>query len=132
MAVTVENTTISALNAEQTLTANSATSTGAGKAEVFTFTPTKSGGKIALIFSSASTGTAPMTYSIAAGDLWAGKAIAGTIGSTASATAMEVLEFETAKVLQDDGTIAVTLTPGSTSIDLKTEHVAKLYALELL
>lgn len=132
MAVTVTNTTISALNTDQTFTANAATSTGAGVAEVFTFTPTKKGSKIAIIMSSASTGTDAMTYSIAAGDLWAGKAITGTIGSTASANAIEALQVDTARVLQDDGTVLITLTPGSTSIDLTSTHVAKLYALELL
>jgi len=131
MAVT--NTTITYLNVNQTLTANAATSTVAGGTEVFTFTPTKAGSKIALIFQSASTGTVPATYSIAAGDLWASGAITGTIGSTAAAAALEVLQFDSAKVLQDDGTIAVTVSPGDTTTSmLLGTHAFNLYALELI
>lgn len=133
MAVTVTNTTISALNADQTLTANAATSTVAGGSEVFTYTPTKGTGKIALIMQSTSAGTVPATYSIAAGDLWAGKAITGTIGSTAAAAAIEVVEIETGRVLQDDGTILITVSPGDTGTTiLKDTHGFKMYALELL
>ena len=133
MAVTVTNTTIASLNVDQTLTANAATSTVAGGSEVFTFTPTKGTGKIALIMQSASTGVVPATYSIAAGDLWAGKAITGTIGSTAAAAATEVVEIETGRVLQDDGTIAITVSPGDTGTSmLLGTHAFKMYALELI
>lgn len=134
MAVTVTNTTIAALNTDQTLTANAATSTVVGGTEVFTFTPTKAGSKIALIFEEASTAaTAKCSYSIAAGDLWAGKAITGTFGSTAAAGAKEILQFDSARVLQDDGTIAITVSPGDTTASmLKGTHAMKLYAIELL
>ena len=133
MSVTVTNTTIAALNVDQTLTANAATSTVAGGSEVFTYTPVKGTGKIALIMQSTSAGVVPATYSIAAGDLWAGKAITGTIGSTAAAAAIEVVEIETGRVLQDDGTIAITVSPGDTSASmLANTHHMKMYALSLL
>ena len=133
MAVTVTNTTIAALNTDQTLTPNAATSTVAGGSEVFTYTPKANEGKIALIMQSTSAGTVPATYSIAAGDLWAGKAITGTIGSTTAAAAIEVLQIDTARVLQDDGTIAITVSPGDTGTSmLLGTHGFKMYALELL
>lgn len=133
MSVTVTNTTISALNTDQTLTPNAASSTVAGGSEVFTLTPTKAGSKLCLIMQSTSAGTVPATYSIAAGDLWAGKAITGTIGSTSAAAAIEVLEIDTARVLQDDGTIAITVSPGDTTTTiLKDTHGFKMYAIEML
>lgn len=133
MAVTVTNTTISALNTGQTLTANAATSTVANTAEVFTYTPKASGGKMALIMQSASTSALKgISYSIAAGDLWAAKAITGTIGSTAANSAIEVLQIDTARVLQDDGTILITVAPGTSTASLKTSYSFKMYALELL
>ena len=132
MAVTVKNTTIAKLNTDQALTANAATSTTAGASEVFTYTPKASTGKVALIFQSSSTGVVPATYSIAAGGLWAAGAITGTIGSTTAAKATEVVEIETAKVLQNDGTIAITAGPGSSTLKLKDDHAFTMYALGLL
>lgn len=126
MSVVVTKSTIAALNADQTFTPNAATSTVANTAEVFTVTPTKPGGKSAIVFSNA-TGHGAYTYSIAAGDFWAGAAITGSV----AAAAMEVLEYDSAKILQDDGTIAITLTPATGKI-LLTNHAAKIYHLELL
>lgn len=126
MAVTITNTTISALNADQTLTANAATSTTVAAAEVFTFTPTKSSGKIAIIFNNLAA-TGAVTYSMSAGDLWAGADVTGTIAGSA----IEVVQVESAKVLHDDGTIAITCTPTTGKI-LLTDQAFKVYALELL
>ena len=134
MAVTVTNNVIAALNTNQAVTVNAATSTVVGGSEVFTLTPTKSGGKLALFFEEASTAaTGKCSYSIAAGDLWAGKAITGTFGSTAAAGSLDALEVDTARVLQDDGTIAITVSPGDTSASmLANTHHMKMYALSLL
>lgn len=126
MAVTVTNTTVTALNADQTLTANAATSTVVNGTEVFTITPTKGGHKNNLIFSNG-TGHGAFTYSIAAGDQWSAGAITGSI----AAGALEVLDFDSAKVLKNGGTIAITLTPASGKI-LLTNHAAKVYFLENL
>ena len=134
MAVSITNSTIAALNTHQILTPNAATSTEIGGSEVFTFTPKASGGKIALIFSEASTAaTAKASYSIAAGDMWASKAITGSIGSTTAAGKLEVLEIDTALVMQDDGTILITVSPGDTTAAmlLGTHHMS-MYAIELL
>ena len=134
MAVTVTNNVIAALNTNQAITVNAATSTVVGGTEVFTLTPTKSGGKLALLFVEASTAaTGKCSFSIAAGDLWAGKAVTGTFGSTAAAGSLDALEVDTARVLQDDGTIAITVSPGDTSASmLANTHHMKMYALSLL
>jgi hypothetical protein len=127
MAVTVTKTTIATINTDQTLTANAATSTVTNADEVFTLTPTASGGKLALMFQNSSTGQT-YTYSIAAGDFWASTdAITGSIAGPA----IEVLEVDTAKVKQSDGTVLITLTP-STGLALVAGHTAKVYALQLL
>lgn len=126
MAVTVTNTTVSAFDTIQTFTANAATSTVVDGTEVFTITPTKAGIKGLIMMSNANShGT--YTYSIAAGDCWAGKAITGSMAQNTT----KILQIETGKVLQDDGTIAVTLTPASTKI-LLTNHAAVVYYAELL
>ena len=134
MAVTVTNNVIAALNTNQAITVNAATSTVVGGTEVFTLTPTKSGGKLALLFVEASTAaTGKCSFSIAAGDLWAGKAVTGTFGSTAAAGSLDALEVDTARVLQDDGTISITVSPGDTSASmLANTHHMKMYALSLL
>jgi hypothetical protein len=126
MAVAVTETVIAALNADQTLTANAATSEVADTAEVFTIVPVKSGGKMALMFYNGA-GHGAVTYSIAAGDFWAAAAVTGSI----AAAATEVLQVETAKVLQNDGTILVTITPASGK-RLLTDHACGMYVLELI
>lgn len=133
MAVSVTKSPIVTLNTLADLTANAATSTVAGAAEVFTITPTAAGGKMLMAFYDASTeAVARPTFSIAAGDLWAGKAITGTFGSSAAVAGIDILEVETGRVLQDDGTILVTITPGSTSIMLASTHHCGMYLAELL
>jgi hypothetical protein len=126
MAVTVTNATIAVLDARQAFTKNAATSTVTNGTEVFTLTPTVSGGKLAIFFQNAST-SAAYTYSIAAGDLWASAAITGT---TAAVAGIDVIQVETAKVMKNNGTIAITLTP-STGAALVAGHTAAVYALEL-
>lgn len=134
MAVTVTNNTVTALNANQAITVNAATSAVVGGAEVFTLTPTRPGTKTLFVFEEASTAaTGKCSYSIAAGDLWAGKAITGTFGSTAAAGSVDVLEVDSARVLQDDGTISITVSPGDTTAStLKDTHHMTLYAVALL
>lgn len=133
MAVTVGNSTIAALNAALTNTVNAATSTVLAASEVFTFTPTKAGSKLLLqLYAKTTAVTVKPTFSISAGDLWAGKAITGTFGSTTTTATYTSLQVDSARVLQDDGTIAITLGPGATTKSLKTSYAAALIAHELL
>ena len=126
MPTTLTKTTIAALNTDQTFTKVAATSTVTNGDEVFTLTPTAGDGKLALFFQN--TSTSAYTYSIAAGDLWAGAAITGSIA--AGTVNLEVLQADMAKVMQDDGTVAITLTP-ATGVALVAGHAAAMYCLQL-
>jgi hypothetical protein len=126
MAVSITNTLISALNADQTFTPNAATSSVSDTAEVFTYTPTGKDHKIALFFKNAS-GHGAYTYSIAAG--------AGVFGCAAktgsiAADAIEVIQIESGRYMSSSGTILITLTPANGK-RLLTDHAAVMYALEL-
>lgn len=108
----------------------------------FTFTPTKAGSKILLLIETMSTKAFEHGYvSIAAGDLWAGKDITGafgdTVGDTTSISHLSAIQFDSARVLQDDGTILVTVYPtpagsSGSSVLLTTDHNLKMYAIEML
>jgi hypothetical protein len=128
MAVTVTNSTFSALNTITTITSNAATADVDGTAEVFTITPTKAGKNLIIIIGGTGSGAdGNISYSIAAGDLWAAGAITGTVTKNTE----KALEIDTAKVLQDDGTILLTLDPADTD-KLVTNHAAYVKVIEML
>jgi len=132
MAVTVTNSTVTAFNTVTTITRNVATADTDALAEVFTITPTRPDGKCILVLdldNLVATAAADdnATFSIAAGDFWASAAITGTITKSTK----KVLQLETAKVLQNDGTILVTITP-SANDKLVTNHAAAVEFYELL
>lgn len=127
MAVTVTNSTISALNTITTVTSNAATADTDALAEVFTITPTRAGNKLLVVIGG--TGSAAdgnISYSFAAGDLHAAKAVTGTVTKNTE----RCIIVETGKVLQDDGKILLTLTPAATD-KLKTEHSAYVKFIEM-
>ena len=132
MAVTVTNSTIAAFNTATAITSNLATADDDALAEVFTITPTKRDGKCLLIIDcdnlvAAAAADANITYSVAAGDLWAGTAVTGTVTKSTK----KAVQLETAHVIQDDGTILLTLTPGAND-KLKSNHAAAVEFFELL
>lgn len=127
MAVTVTNSTIAAFDTITTVTKNAATADTDALAEVFTITPTKAGHRCVLIIGG--TGSAAdgnISYSVDAGDFWAGVAVTGTVTKNTE----KMIQLETAKIMQNDGTIAVTLTPAATD-KLKTDHTAYVKFIEL-
>ena len=127
MAVTVTNSTIAAFDTITAITSNAATADTDALAEVFTITPTKPGHSCILIIGG--TGSAAdgnISYSIAAGDMWANVAVTGTVTKNTE----KMIEVETAKVMKKDGTIALTLTPAATD-KLKTDHAAYVKFIEL-
>lgn len=127
MAVTVTNSTISAYNTITTVTSNAATADTDALAEVFTITPTKAGNKLLLIIGGVgSAADGNISYSIAAGKLHASKAITGTVTKNTE----KCLMIETAKILQDDGKILLTLTPIATD-KLKTDLTAYVKFIEM-
>ena len=127
MAVTVTNSTIAAFDTITTVTKNAATADTDSTAEVFTITPTKAGHRCVLIIGgTGSLADGNITYSVAAGDYWASVAVTGTVTKNTE----KMIELETAKILQNDGTIAVTLTPAATD-KLVTDHAAYVKFIEL-
>ena len=132
MSVAVTNSPIIAFNTVAAGTENLATSVTDALAEVFTITPTAPGGKCLIEFDLSNklatvVADSDATFSIAAGDFWDGKAVTGTIVKATK----KVIQVETANVLQNDGTILVTLTPSATDA-LKTNHAANVVCYELL
>lgn len=131
MAVAVSNTKITSIVA--TMVENLATADTDALAEVFTITPTVSGGKAIIIIdisnaAAVAAADADITYSIAAGVHWASKVIAASV---TKATKKVIQIADTARVMQADGTILLTLTPGAND-KLKTNHVASVEFIELI
>jgi hypothetical protein len=127
MAVTITNTKLVSMNTGLAMTANAATSTVIDTAEVFTATPTRPDYKLVYIIYNGS-GHGAITYSIAVGDFWAGtSAVTGSVAAGASVA----IELEGGRVKQDDGTVAITLTPASGK-RLLTDHAAGMYVIETL
>ena len=128
MAVAVTTSKIAALNADQTLTANAATSTTIDQTEVFTITPTGKPNKTAIIFANGA-GHGAYTYSIAAGAnvFKAGAAKTGSIAAGAS----EVIQLDLGRYTTATGTVLVTLTPASGK-RLLSDHAASMSVIELL
>ena len=128
MAVAMTNSKLTALNADQTLTQNAATSSVIDATEVFTYTKTGKDSKILLGFVNGA-GHGAITYSIAVGD-GVFKAAAAKTGSIA-AGATEVMQIETGKFKKTAGTILITLTPASGK-RLLTDHAAAMWVAELI
>lgn len=126
MAVTITNTLIAALNTDQALTFNAATSTVDNATEAFTYTPT---GKDSKIVIGMKNGTGILSYSIAKGTGVFQAAAAKT--GTVAATSTDVIQIETGKFIDDDGEIVITLTPANGTA-LLTDHAASIFVIELL
>lgn len=126
MAVTITNTKIAALNTDQALTFNAATSTTNDEAEVFTYTPTNKDSKILIGMKN---GTGVLSYSIAAGAgvFQAPSAKTGTV----AANTTDVIQIETGKYQSAAGTILITLTPAAGTA-LLTNHAASMFVTELI
>ena len=132
MAVSVTNSPIVAFNTVTAITSNLATADSDNLAEVFTITPTAADGKLLILFKNSNllqtvAATNDSTFSMAAGDMWQVKAVTGTI----TVDTDKMIQVETAKVLQDDGTILLTVTPG-TADKLLANNALAIVVYELL
>ena len=132
MAVTITNSTVVAFNTILAGTQNLATADTDALAEVFTYTPLAPDGKCIIEFDfsnklATAAADSDATFSIAAGDLWAGAAITGTITKATK----KAIQVENGKVMQDNGTILITLTPSATD-KLLANHAANIVVYELL
>ena len=133
MAVTITNSTIEALNTVTEVTRSLATVDTDNSTEVFTFTPTVSGGKLLIVFVNdnllqSDAANNDSTFSIAAGDFAYG---AAAITGTVTVDKVECIQVETVRVLQDDGTVAITMTPG-TDDKLTADNALAITVYELL
>lgn len=132
MAVAVTNSPVVAFNTILAGTQNLATADTDALAEVFTYTPTAPDGKCLIEFDfsnklATAAADSDATFSIAAGDFWASAAVTGTITKATK----KAIQVETAKVLQDDGTILITITPSATD-KLLSNHAGNVVVYELL
>lgn len=127
MAVSVTNTKITAFNTVTATVGNAATSSVIDATEVFTITPTRPDYKGLLQIETAA-GQGNITYSIAAGALWAGSAaITGTVVAGTHA----LIQLEGAKVKSSTGTIVITFTPAAGK-RLLTDHALNVEFYESL
>lgn len=126
MAVNITNTRISALNTDQALTFNAATSSVIDATEAFTYTPTGKDHKI-LIGIQVADGHGSVSYSIAAGERVFGTA--AKTGLVAQNTT-KVIQIETGRYVSNAGTITITFTPASGK-RLATDHALKVWVAEL-
>lgn len=127
MAVTVSNTEITEFNTEVEVTENAATSAVIDETEVFTVSPGAKDPKVVIQLANG-IGHGAVAWSVAAGDYWAAPLTALT-GSIAAGT-IEAIVLEGAKYKNQDGTIAITLTPASGK-RLATDHAAWIASVEL-
>lgn len=124
----VTNVTLSAFDTEAEFAQTAATALVADATEVFAITPTKQGSKLLIGIVNGASNQGAVAWSIAAGGLWAaGSAKAGSVAQGKT----EIVQIDTAKYLSTAGKIAITLTPADGKI-LKTNHVAAVYALEMV
>ena len=124
----VTNTTLAAFDTTAAITKTLATVDTDGGAEVFVITPTETTARLAIIIGSGSnTPDDDISYSFAAGGMWAGQIVAGTVTKNTEA----VIQVETAHVLGTDGKILLTLDPAATD-KLKSDHAAYVKVIELV
>lgn len=115
------------INAQTEYAPTAATATGANTAEVFDIAPTKRDGKLLIIIDNVATDQGSVTWSLAAGDFWASTvALTGTIAQGKK----YALEVESAKYLQSDGKMNLTITPATGKI-LLTNHALTVGAIQL-
>ena len=115
----------SVLNVGTLSTPTTATADVANLAEEFTLTPT--GSKFIVQVDNVSGSNGSVTFSLAAGTMWAKTvALTGTILQGTS----QVLEVDTAKYL-DGGDMALTITPASGK-KLLTDHALTIQAIQLV
>lgn len=124
--IAITNSKIVALNTKQALTFMAADADTADLAQKFIYTPTGKDNKVVIGIQVGDTHGA-VAHSIKGGAGVFG--IAAVTGSTAQATT-GIVQIETGRFMQSDGTIEITFTPASGK-RLKTDHVLKVFVVEL-
>ena len=123
--IAVTNSSITAYNTITTVTANLATEGTNDTVQKFVITPTKADCKVLVLITVANThGT--VTYSAAAGGLWAAVAVTGSVVQNTT----KAILFEGGKVKSATGTIEISFTPASGK-DLTNDHAMNVEVIEL-
>lgn len=126
--IAIVNSKIAALNADQALTFTATNEDGAGVAQTMVYTPTGKDNKIVIGIVNGVAATETITYTIAAGEgVFGAAAKTGTV----AAASTDIIQIETGKYMQANGTILVSLDPTNVLKKLTTDHVAKVFAIEL-
>ena len=126
MAVTATINTL-AVNTLGVITASAATSSVANATEVFTITPTVRDQDVLLTINNVAADQGTVTYSIAAGGLWAAGAV--STGSVAQGVSSGII-LEGAKYKSSTGTYVITFTP-ATGKRLLTDHAMTMQVIQL-
>ena len=122
----ITNTKITTLNAVQVLTKVTADQTADATAQNFVYTPTGRDGKLLFIIHQGAASV--VVYTVAAGArTFAGAAAATTTAATAGTY---VLQVETGKHIQADGTVVLSALP-TTGKDLVNDHAMTVGVVEL-
>lgn len=124
--ILITNNKITALNAFQAVTKMAADADTADLAQKFIYTPTGKDNKIAILIDVAATNGSVATSIKAGTRVFAGPTKTGSVAQATTG----VVQIETGKYMQADGTIEFTLTPASGK-KLLTDHAAKVYVIEL-
>lgn len=124
--IAITNSKIATLNVKQALTFMAADQDTIDATQKFIYTPTGKDNKIVVGIQVADTNGA-VAHSIKGGAGVMG--IAAKTGSTAQATT-GIVQIETGRFMQADGTIEFTFTPASGK-KLKTDHALKVWVIEL-
>lgn len=125
MAVTITNTTITAINTITTGTSNAATSSVIDATEVFTLTPTVPSKRIAIRISVANShGT--VAFSVAANPGYRGKAVTFSVAQNTN----KYIVLDSSEGLSATGTVVITATPASGK-RLATDHALAIEVVEL-
>ena len=125
MAVTATINTL-AVNTLGVITASAATSSVINATEVFTVVPTVRDQDVVIVINNGA-GHGAITFSVAAGDLWA--AGSAKTGSVADGVTSAIV-LEGAKYKDDDGAYLITVTP-YTGKRLLTDHAMTMQVIQL-
>ena len=115
-------------NVIKALTTTAATATVINTAEVFKIAPTKRDDDFILLIKNTSGANGSVTFSLEQGDFWASPSIPLTGTVVQGATAL--LRIESAKYLQGDGTLLLTVTPATGKI-LLTDHALEVGIIQI-
>lgn len=126
--IAIVNSKVTALNAIQALTLTAADEGGAGVAQTFIYTPTGKDNKISFVIYNKV--AFAITTEIKAGTgVFGAAAKADSVAATALGTS--IVQIETGKYMQANGTIEIKFTPATGTKILTADHALTVGVIEL-